>query len=103
MFSEGTEVTYQYDFGDNWEHNITFEKVVKSNEFKATLLEGNGERPPEDVGGSWGYQEYMRIMSDESDPNYEDMKTWANGQKEKILTPEEMQFRLNRALSGYEY
>lgn len=103
MFSEGTEVTYQYDFGDNWEHNITFEKVVKSNEFKATLLEGNGERPPEDVGGSWGYQEYMRIMSDESDPNYEDMKTWANGQKEKILTPEEMQFRLNRTLSGYEY
>lgn len=97
------EVTYQYDFGDNWEHTITLEKVVKSNEFKATFLEGSGERPPEDVGGSWGYQEYMRIMSDESDPEYEDMKTWSNNQKEKKLSPKDMQFRLNRAISGYEY
>ena len=103
IFPEFGEVSYQYDFGDNWEHFITLDKVIKSNEFKATFLEGNGERPPEDVGGSWGYQEYMRIMSDETDPEYEDMKTWSNSQKEKKLNPEEMKNRLNRAISGYEY
>lgn len=103
ILPEFGEVTYQYDFGDNWEHTITLEKVIKSNEFKATLLEGSGERPPEDVGGSWGYQEYMRIMSDESDPDYEDMKIWSNSQKEKKLSPEEMKHRLSRAITGFGY
>ena len=103
ILPEFGEVIYQYDFGDNWEHTVTLEEVIKSNEFKATFLDGNGERPPEDVGGSWGYQEYMRIMSDESDPEYEDMKNWSNSQKEKKLSPKDMQYRLTRAISGYEY
>lgn len=54
-FSNLGEVIYEYDFGDSWEHIITLEKVVKSNEFRATFVEGIGERPPEDVGGEGGY------------------------------------------------
>ena len=51
IFPTYGEVVYEYDFGDSWEHTITLENVVKSNEFIATFDEGIGERPPEDVGG----------------------------------------------------
>lgn len=48
IFPTYDEVVYEYDFGDSWEHTITLEKVVKSNEFRATFVEGIGDRPPED-------------------------------------------------------
>lgn len=103
IFSGYGEVTYEYDFGDSWEHTITLEKIIKSNVFKATYLEGRGERPPEDVGGSWGYQEYMRIMDDHKDPEHESMKAWAEAQKERKLSPEKINDRLRHSISGYSY
>lgn len=103
IFPEFSEVIYEYDFGDSWEHTITLEKVVKSNVFQATYVEGNGERPPEDVGGAWGYEEYMRIMANEKHPEYENMKAWAEGQEERELSPEKINRRLKQAISGYRY
>ena len=32
--------------------------------------------PPEDSGGIYGYSDMMRILSDENNPEYEDMKEW---------------------------
>jgi len=103
IFSIYDEVTYTYDFGDSWEHTIKFEKIITSNVFKATYLGGSGERPPEDVGGSWGYQEYLKIMADHSDPEHENMAAWAEGQKERKLSPEKINDRLRHSLSWYSY
>jgi len=103
IFPEYEEVTYRYDFGDSWEHIITFEKVIKANVFKATYLEGRGERPPEDVGGSLGYKEYMRIMADDTDPEYESMKAWSESQMERKLSPEKINDQLKRCINGYRY
>lgn len=97
------EVTYEYDFGDSWHHIISLEKVIKSNSFKATFIEGEGERPPEDVGGSWGYHEYKRIMADPDDPEYESMKIWSESQKERNMSQEQINDRLSRTISAYGY
>ncbi len=103
IFSDNGEVTYRYDFGDSWDHTITLEKIIKANVFKATYLEGRGERPPEDVGGSWGYKEYMRIMADDTDPEYESMKAWSESQRERKLSPEKINSQLESCISGYRY
>lgn len=104
IFPEADKVLYEYDFGDSWEHTITLEKVVQSHEFNAVYLEGAGERPPEDVGGSWGYHEYQRVMADETDPEHESMKVWAQSQKERKMSSETINDRLKRlALSRYHY
>lgn len=103
IFPEYKEVTYEYDFGDFWEHTITLEKVIKSNTFAATYLEGKGERPPEDVGGAWGYAEYVRIMADDTDPEHEEMKIWAESQKQRNLSPEKINDRLRRVIRGHRY
>ena len=103
IFPVYDKVEYVYDFGDGWQHTITLEKVIRSNEFKATYLDGNGERPPEDVGGAGGYQEYMDIMANENDPEYESMKAWAESQKERKLSPEQINRQLRQSISGYTY
>lgn len=82
IFPKFGEAIYEYDFGDSWEHTITLERVVKSKAFQATYLEGNGERPPEDVGGAWGFEEYMRIVANEKHPRHNEMRVWAENQKE---------------------
>ncbi|RKD21057.1 hypothetical protein BEP19_15375 [Ammoniphilus oxalaticus] len=103
ILPEYSGLLYVYDFGDSWEHTVTFEKVVKSNLFQATFVEGIGERPPEDVGGEGGFQYYLDIMADENDPEYEEMKEWAEGQRERKFSKETINRRLNDIYKSYSY
>ncbi len=94
IFPDHEEVTYTYDLGDSWNHTITLEKTVRSDAFEVTYLDGRGERPPEDVGGIGGYMEYIRVMADDTDPEHENMKAWAESQGERKQSPEEINSRL---------
>ena len=79
VFENIGSCVYSYDFGDNWEHVITVEERLENGSGRVVLLEMQGERPPEDVGGEGGFEEYMRIISDENDPDHEAMVRWAQG------------------------
>lgn len=103
VFPTYGEVVYEYDFGDSWEHTITLEKVVKSNEFRAIFVEGIGERPPENVGGEGGYEEYLQIMADVNDPEHEEMKQWADTQGERNMSKEKINHNLKQIIKGYYY
>lgn len=103
IFPDHEEVVYEYDFGDSWRHKIILEKVVQADSFRASFLEGVGERPPEDVGSSWGYHEYKRVMANPYDPEYESMKLWSESQKERVFSKERINDRLEQVILGYEY
>ena len=38
---------------------------------------GRCGRPPEDVGGMWGYQEFLEAYNDKNHPGHEEMVEWA--------------------------
>ena len=40
------------------------------------VLAGAHARPPEDVGGVSGYEDFLRIIADPVDPEYSDTKRW---------------------------
>jgi hypothetical protein len=67
---------YLYDFGDDWSHKITIEKLVPDNIKSPVCLNGEGACPPEDCGGPWGYENLKVILADPKHPEYEDMKEW---------------------------
>lgn len=75
------KIIYRYDFGDNWEHEITI-KDINNNYDKnyPVCLMGEGIAPPEDVGGVGGYEGFLMILSNKEDEEYESTKEWARYQ-----------------------
>lgn len=41
---------------------------------------GEGNAPPEDVGGTLGYEEFLEIMADSQHEDHENMRRWIEGQ-----------------------
>ena len=55
---------YVYDFGDNWQHLVEVKDVLKlPEEFTRRLLGGARACPPEDCGGTMGYDECCEAVS----------------------------------------
>jgi hypothetical protein len=77
--NEGDSILYEYDFGDGWEHKITLEKVLsfEKSKFLSECIKGKRGCPPEDVGGAWGYQDFLEKWNDENHPEYEELLEWA--------------------------
>ncbi|QAA32133.1 plasmid pRiA4b ORF-3 family protein [Clostridium manihotivorum] len=75
------KIFYCYDFGDYWKHEVVIEGIVADFEKNYPIcIQGSGDAPPEDVGGVDGYQEFLRVMADAEDPEYEDLINWARYQ-----------------------
>lgn len=72
---------YLYDFGDSWQHTILVEDIVESAEGRRypACLDGARNCPPEDVGGAWGYEEFLEVIADPDHPEHEGYLTWAGG------------------------
>lgn len=69
---------YVYDIGDDWRHTVKLEAVVDA-EPEATyprLLSAQGRCPPEDVGGTWGYAQYLEAMADPKHDRHAEMVDW---------------------------
>ncbi|WP_182186943.1 plasmid pRiA4b ORF-3 family protein [Pectinatus frisingensis] len=74
-------LTYIYDFGDDWQHQIKLEKIIAEYQFGyPTILEGEGACPPEDVGGIPGYEKFLRVWNDPKHPDHEEMHQWGESQ-----------------------
>lgn len=73
---EKQKYTYVYDFGDDWLHEITLEKITDDTAAAASCIDGKGACPPEDCGGWPGYERLKEIMADPADPEHEEMKEW---------------------------
>ncbi len=69
---------YVYDFGDNWVHYITLEKIVGAAPRKKypICLEGERACPPEDCGGPRGYAELLKVIRNPRHPEHEEMLEW---------------------------
>src|SRR6202166_425320 len=69
---------YLYDFGDGWEHTIKIERLIDPEPgiLYPRLIEAKGRCPPEDVGGPWGYGEFLEAIADPSHERHRELKEW---------------------------
>jgi hypothetical protein len=74
----GDRLTYSYDFGDNWEHEILVEELLDADPAVRypVLVDAKGACPPEDCGGPWGYAELKEILADASHDRHQEMLDW---------------------------
>jgi Plasmid pRiA4b ORF-3-like protein len=76
---ENRKMFYLYDFGDSWNHHIEYESILfKKNKQKYPLCVA-GERacPPEDCGGSFGYENLLEILNNPRHEEYKASRIWA--------------------------
>lgn len=73
-----SKVTYTYDFGDNWEHEIVVEKVLERDNAAVypRCTGGRKAAPPDDCGGLWGYADLVDVLTDPSHPEHEERLEW---------------------------
>lgn len=71
---------YTHDYGDSWEHRIRFIETIPLYRGEPVCTGGIGDAPPENVGGSYGFEESMRVMANVRDPDHSSVKEWAHSQ-----------------------
>ena len=72
---------YDYDFGDDWRHTVTFEEPLNQNPSHTYPRCSAGAQacPPEDCGGIEGYELFLRAISDRKDPRHKEFLQWIGG------------------------
>ena len=63
---------YEYDFGDDWQHEIVLEKILPADpgQMLPVCIDGKRACPPEDIGGVWGYEGILEALQNPQNPEY---------------------------------
>ncbi len=72
---------YEYDFGDDWVHEVLLEKILprERGTVYPKCVDGRRACPPEDCGGVGGYENLLEIIRDPENEEYEEMLEWLGG------------------------
>jgi hypothetical protein len=84
--NEKDKFEYIYDFGDHWVHEIQVTKILEPKKtFYPKCIKGSMNRPPEDCGGIYGFEDFKEIMGNRKHSEFKDMKTWYGGMYDEEL------------------
>lgn len=74
----GSKASYEYDFGDGWEHKIECVGRSESSTTEVLPLVASGKNacPPDDCGGPGGYMELVRVLKDPQHKYHNERKEW---------------------------
>lgn len=95
------EFEYRYDMGDGWRHRIVIDPSSPIGTMPDVqmpiCLAGENACPPEDVGGSRGYEVFLNILRDPKHEQHADMVRWIGG----VFDPKGFDLnRINRDFKG---
>lgn len=79
------ELIYEYDYGDGWEVRITVSDIAYADEEKEFVCQNyrprcickDGLNVLDDVGGMWGYRDFLVTIHEASEEDQEEMREWA--------------------------
>jgi hypothetical protein len=70
-----------YDYGDNWRCAIVLEALtpVIAGITYPRLVDGARRGPPEDIGGPWGFVEFLQAIADPKHERHAELSEWSGG------------------------
>jgi hypothetical protein len=107
-----TRLGYTYDFGDGWRHDVAIEAVEDGvpGVLYPRLVAGERRGPPEDVGGPYGYFEFLEAILDPRHEDHARMIEWYGGRFDpgdpdlavRASLVERLAARRRSGMEGYE-
>lgn len=75
---QGQTFSYEYDFGDGWQHEIKVEKILPYDPGMAlpVCLAGARACPPEDCGSFPGYTNVLRVLQKAETQEDRELREW---------------------------
>jgi hypothetical protein len=74
----GEKLRYFYDYGDDWQHEVLSEQILPAcGHLTPVCLAGERHRPPEDVGGTGGYEEFLEVIFQPDHEEFDYYRRWA--------------------------
>ena len=94
---------YEYDFGDDWKHEVFFEGCLRTEKGRRypVCIEGERNCPPEDVGGVWGYAEFLEAIADPKHEQHNDFIEWAGDFDSESFDAEKTTKTMRRGLPDW--
>ena len=99
---------YMYDFGDSWNHSIKVESVAEAAPDRGypRLIAAKGACPPEDVGGPWGYADFLKAIGDPRHERHDDAglpSVWVERRSRRDRGNQQQSVRLRRVTGLLRY
>ena len=96
------QFTYEYDFGDGWEHEVLFEGCLRAEKGGRypVCIEGERNCPPEDVGGVGGYAEFLEAIADPDNEQHDDFVEWGGNFDPETFAAEKATKKMRRGMPG---
>jgi Plasmid pRiA4b ORF-3-like protein len=75
---QASRFRYEYDFGDLWTHELLVENILSPQEGVRypVCLAGARARPPEDIGGTPGYENFLAAINSPRHPEHQEYLDW---------------------------
>lgn len=75
------QLDYTYDMGDNWHHVVTIEAIEagKPDTKYPRYIGGERRGPPEDCGGTPGFETFLDAIADPKHPDHAELIDWYAG------------------------
>jgi len=103
LTEEKEKISYVYDFGDDWHHVITLEKIFPNGTGfdKPVCSDGAMNCPPEDCGGIPGYHKFLHKLNQPNLNNFREILSITGGSP---FDPEWFEMaRVNKLLKKKRY
>jgi len=87
---------YEYDSGDDWQHEIVVEKESPwdRGSWIPVCLDGARACPPEDCGGHSGYADLLKTLKNADHEQHLEIKQWLKKQGKWPFDPEKLDLSL---------
>jgi len=98
------KMKYMYDYGDSWEHDVVLEGIFPSEpdvEYPRCVT-GKLACPPEDVGGVWGFYDFIEAITDPKHERHQELLEWCGPFDPNEFDPATTTARMQQGLPHYQ-
>ena len=106
FLSPKDKALYEYDFGDGWQHDVVLQRILpeKAGTQYPRCVAGKMACPPEDCGGTWGYERLQEILKNPQHEEYAERLEWFGGSFDPLkFDPKSVEFGSESIISEENY